>query len=286
MWSRAAQGLGERHFAAAGGFSRRQGVLVAALSAHRALVRRLRDQARRAHALAARRRDRRHARNPARRIDVFTLRARADRIEYRNDGRYADPRLQDRADADRAKQVHSRAVAAAHARSRHPARRAASRTFPRAHRSPSSSMSRCAASIRPAKCKPIKIKDGTPDDRRRSGAVEPAQQASSPSSTIPTTPYRSRERPMFMRRTPATTIISPACRNGRCPAMPTKPKATGRMSSRATSRPPSSSDQHDASDPARRPGCRPTPARARPTCWRSASSGCCSTASIRRKSSA
>ena len=33
----------------------------------------------------------------------------------------------------------------------------------------------------------------------------------------------------------------------------------------------------------RRPGCPPTPARARPTCWRSASSGCCSTAPIPAK---
>ena len=53
---------------------------------------------------------------------IFTLSARADRIEQRHDGTLRDPRLQDRAAADRQAGAHG-AVAAAHAGSRDPARR-------------------------------------------------------------------------------------------------------------------------------------------------------------------
>ena len=98
-----------------------QGVLVAALPAHRALVRRLGARAARRRLAAVHGEIGGELKIPLGDRD-FTLTARADRIERRARRPLRHPRLQDRRAADRAAGAH-RLVAAAHARSRDPARR-------------------------------------------------------------------------------------------------------------------------------------------------------------------
>ena len=103
---------------------------------------------RRASARRAARRDRRRSSRSRSATRSFKLRARADRIERLRDGRYAILDYKTGA-APTEKQVRTGPVAAAHARSRDPARRRLRGDRRRRLGRASSSMSRCAAASRP-----------------------------------------------------------------------------------------------------------------------------------------
>ena len=215
--------LGERAFCRARGLSRRAGVLVAALPAHRALVRGFRDR-RRGGIVQLDAEIHGTLEIPLRRARLHAARARRPhRASRRRPLRH--PRLQDRPGADRAAgQV--RAGAAAHARRRDPARRTLRRRSRRAPRSPSSSMSRCAASIRPASRSrsPGRTDAGR---RGRQGAAPPDRliaEVRRPRHALPL----ARAADVHAPRTGATTITWRGSGNGRCPAArPTMTRASG-----------------------------------------------------------
>ena len=196
-------------FRAAVGLSGGARVLVAALPAHRRMVRGLRDRPAR-QALEVRCRDRRPDRNSVRQRDVHADGARRPhRVPVRRPLRH--PRLQDRRAADRAAGPH-RAVAAAHARSRDPAQ---GRLQGHPRRRVGGGAGLCAAARRRRA------------RRRAAGQV----QGRAPPTSTPITRWRgspaliakfadpaipiSRCCIRCGRRTTAPTTISRACRNGR-----------------------------------------------------------------------
>ena len=110
---------------------------------------------------------------------TFTLRARADRIERLRGRQLRHPRLQDRHGAEREAGAH-RPFAAAHARSRDPARAADFPALPPAGRSPSWSTCRSRAATPAGEAEPIAFKDGatpTPTPTRALGKLHDGRDA-------------------------------------------------------------------------------------------------------------
>ena len=202
--------LGETAFRAARGFSRGARVLVAALPAHRALVRW------RGNASGAPMLDSDACRN-SRRASTIPLgnarRSRSPRAPTAssscNDGTLRHPRLQDRPAADRAAGAYG-LVAATHARRRDPARAAASRTIP------------AGGSV--AEFAYVRLRGGDPAGRAEADRVQGRHTrrtvkptwrcASSPAWSRDFAdrdePYRLAGRTRCGRRTTATTTISRA----------------------------------------------------------------------------
>ena len=186
------------------------------------------------------------------------------------------PRLQDRRRAHRKAGAHG-ARAAIDAGSRHPARR---RLQGRARRS-GVGTHLCDAQRRragrQAERDQLQGRHARHASRARAGAAQGTGGEVRERSGRPIARWCIR----CGRRTTATTTTSPASRNGRRPAVgrtSCEPPAPSRPTCAACrSRPPTRTY---------RPSSPPMPARARPMCWRSASSICCCAASIRPRSSA
>ena len=205
--------LGEKHFAPLAGFPRGARILVAALCAHRAMVRRAGRASGAPHATAI------HAEISGE-LDIplgkRELQASRPRRPHRAARRrqLRDPRLQDRRAADREAGAH-RAFAAADARRRDPARRRF-QGIPAGHRWPNSSMSRCRAASRAGERQPIEFKDGD--------AGQQADHALARLKGVIATRSTSRRRPIVRwcircgRRATATTTISRACKEWSLPA--------------------------------------------------------------------
>ena len=202
--------LGEKHFAPLEDYPEAQRVLVAALPAHRALVRRMGGK-RRASVVATGRRSARRARNSDRRAHLHATRARRPHRAAAPTA-LRDPRLQDR----RSRRPSRRCAPGCRRSSRSKARscaRAASRTCRQAHRSPSSFTCRCAAREPAGEAKPIEFKDGDARPACRPGARA--------ADKLVATLRRRGRRPIARwsarcgRRATATTTIWRASRNGR-----------------------------------------------------------------------
>ncbi len=190
---RGAQGHRRAAFPAAGGFSRGQGVLVAALSPHRRMAGALRDRAARAGSRGSTPRS--AAASPSRSAaEEFKLTVRADRIERLKDGRYAvldyktgAPPSDKQVLTGLSPQLTLEAAIL---------RQGGFKDIP-----PGASVAefvyvRLRGGAVAGEELPVKIKDGTPDESRRSRAVE-GSASWSPSSPTRTTPYYSLLHPMW-----------------------------------------------------------------------------------------
>ena len=282
--SRALIEIGARHFAALRGLSRRRARSGGRASCASRTGSRGFETRRGAPgvAQAARRRSAAASTIPARRTRVHAA-ARADRIEQLADGRYAILDYKTGTPPTE-KQVRIGTGAAADARSRDPARRRVRRTFAgRVDRR--TRLCRAARRRAAGRIKPIEFKDGTPDAR----PIDALQQAD-----------RTGRRSSRTRRSPTCSLVHPMWKHRYGTydhlARVKEWSLTGgddeegrRANERAAHHPGRACSERQIQRVRSGDlglGRRPMPAPARPMCWRSASSGCCSTASTRRGSCA